>query len=343
MFRQPIRLVMALTLAPSLGLAPLAQAAPAHEAPATAHSAPASGAVTGLLGVTRIRPDVVVLSGAGANIVVQIGPQGALVVDSGTASSADQVLAAIRSLTDAPIRFLFNTGADAAHVGGNLTLSTAGKAFGQSSGPFTLPGRATVVATVPVLQRMTEENYESEGLPTQTVRDRKALYLNGQGIEVYARAGAHSDADAVVLFRGSDVLVTGEIFDITHFPAIDVEHGGTIQGEIDALNALIDLAIPNVPLTWLEGGTMVVPARGRPCQQAELVEYRDMVTIIRDRVRALKTEGRTLAQVIEAKPAAGYAPRYGASSGPGSTAGFLEAIYRSLGDEKHESGSPKTP
>lgn len=279
--------------------------------------------------VIQVRADVYVLLGAGANIVVQIGPQGVLIVDSGTASAANEVLATIRRLSQAPIRYIFNTSADADHVGGNLVLARAGKAFGQPSALFQPHGIAAVAAHNAVALRMQDDDYDGDAWPTQTFTDRLALYLNGQGIEMLAQDKAHSEADAVVLFRGSEVLVTGGIFDITGFPVIDIEHGGTIQGEVDALNALIDLSIPNAPLAWLEGGTIVIPAHGRPCQQAELVEYRDMVTIVRDRIRDLKSAGKALRQIIESDPTAGYTQRYG-SAGNAATTAFIEAIYQSL-------------
>ncbi len=323
----------ALAVLLSCGLwAAAAQAAPEAHAPREtdkpAVSAPAEPAPG--ITATRIRDDVYVLAGAGPNVVVQIGPQGAVVVDSGDAAHADQVLAAIRSLTNDPIRYLFDTGADPDHAGGNLVLAQAGRAFGQSlGGPFGSPGIAVIVASEGAAMRLSQGD-DSDGWPTHSVSVRSAFYLNNQGVEVIAKPAAHSDADAVVLFRRSDVLVTGEIFDITRFPIIDVDHGGAIQGEIDALNALIELAIPNVPLTWLPGGTLVVPAHGRICQQAELVDYRDMVVIVRDRIKSLKDQGKTLDQVLQSDPTAGYAERYGGKAGNGPSAAFVTAIYKTL-------------
>lgn len=305
-------------------------------AQAAARPAPAAGEAKLALEAVKIRPDVFLISGAGANIVVQIGQQGVLVVDSGSAGAASQVLKIIRSLSDEPIRYVFNTSADPAHVGGNMTLAHAGVAFGQPSALFQAPETAPIAATSAAAQTIQEADYDSGAWPTQTFDDHMSLFLNGQGIEIIAFPGSQSDANAAILFRGSEVLVTGAIFDITQFPLIDVEHGGTIQGEIDALNKLIDMAIPNVPLTWLEGGTTVIPARGRACQQAELVEYRDMVTIVRDRVRDLKNQGKTLQQVIDSNPTAGFAKRYGASA-PTSVTGFVSAIYRTL-----DRSSPQT-
>ena len=145
------------------------------------------------------------------------------------------------------------------------------------------------------------------------------------------KPASHTDGDSIVFFRRSDVIVTGEIFDITRFPVIDVEHGGSIQGEIAALNRLIDLAIPSIPLPWKEGGTQIIPAHGRICEQAELVEYRDMLTIIRDRVQDMIAQKRmTLEQIQAASPAQGYTRRYGTDSGPWTTRDFVAAVYKSL-------------
>ena len=121
----------------------------------------------------------------------------------------------------------------------------------------------------------------------------------------------------MVFFRRSDVVVAGDILDTTRFPVIDVEKGGTIKGEIAALNRLVELAIPSVPIVSREAGTLVIPGHGRVCDQLDVVEYRDMVTIIRDRVRDLIKAGMTLDQVKAASPARGYTRRYGSDPARG--------------------------
>jgi glyoxylase-like metal-dependent hydrolase (beta-lactamase superfamily II) len=156
------------------------------------------------------------------------------------------------------------------------------------------------------------------------------MYLNGEGIEVLHQPAAHTDADSVVFFRRSDVVSAGDVLDLERFPVIDAARGGSVQGEIDALNRLIDLAIPSVPLVSQEGGTYVVPGHGRLCDQLDVVEYRDMVTIIRDRVQDLMKKGRTLEQIKAATPTLGYNARYGATSGSWTTTMFVEAVYNSL-------------
>jgi glyoxylase-like metal-dependent hydrolase (beta-lactamase superfamily II) len=156
------------------------------------------------------------------------------------------------------------------------------------------------------------------------------LYLNGEGIEVLLQPGAHTDGDAIVFFRRSDVLVAGDVLDTNRFPIIDVARGGTINGEIAALNRLVDIAIPSVPIVSRDAGTLVVSGHGRICDQYDVAEYRDMVTIVRDRVRDLKKSGMTLAQVKAASPARGYTRRYGGDSADK----FVEAVYQSLPQEK---------
>ena len=158
--------------------------------------------------------------------------------------------------------------------------------------------------------------------------------MNGEGIQVLHQPAAHSDGDSIVFFRRSDVVVTGEIFDTTRFPVIDIDHGGSVKGELAALNGLIDLVLPQTPLAFRDGGTLVVPGRGRISDQADLVDNRDMVTIVRDVVQSLMSRGMTRAQVVAASPAKGYERRFGATSGPWTTTMFVEAVYRSLEQEK---------
>jgi glyoxylase-like metal-dependent hydrolase (beta-lactamase superfamily II) len=154
--------------------------------------------------------------------------------------------------------------------------------------------------------------------------------MNDEGIEVLYQPKAHSDTDSFVLFRGSDVVVTGDVFDMNRFPIVDLAHGGSIQGEIDALNKLIDLTIAPTPFIYKDVGTYVVPGHGRLAEQMEVVEYRDMVVVVRDRVQALMGQKKTLADIKAARPALPYETRYGAKSGPWTTDMFIDAIYNSL-------------
>jgi len=161
------------------------------------------------------------------------------------------------------------------------------------------------------------------------------MYLNGEGIEVLHQPAAHSDGDAIVFFRRSDVVAAGDIVDTRRFPVIELDKGGSVQGEIDALNRLVELAIPSVPLVSSpEPGTYVIPGHGYPLDQQDVVEYRDMVTIVRDRIKALVATGATLERVKASDPTAGYKGRYGSDTGAWTTGMFVEAVYRSLTQER---------
>jgi len=293
------------------------------------------------LEVLQVRPNFYMIAGAGGNVGVQVGDDGVVVVDSGSAANADAVLAAIKKITTAPIRYVIDTNADADHVGGNEKLSQAGETLftGRTIGlPSEFAGTAaSVLSTENVLTRMSaaQPAYTAAALPTETFfYPRKYMFLNGEGIEVLHQPAAHTDGDAIVFFRRSDVIVAGDVLDTTRFPVIDVARGGTIDGEIAALNRLVDIAIPSVPIVSREVGTSIVPGHGRICDQLDVVEYRDMVTIIRDRVRDLIKAGRTLEQVKATDPARGYKARYGSTSGPWTTDQFVEAVYRSLAAAK---------
>jgi glyoxylase-like metal-dependent hydrolase (beta-lactamase superfamily II) len=266
-------------------------------------------------------------------------------VDAGSAARAEAVVTAIKKISARPIRYIIDTNADPDHVGGNETLSKAGQTLFTAPGSIGvtgdfLGGVASILSAQQVLERMSApagrtSPFPVGALPTETFDDaRKYMYLNGEGIEVLHQPAAHTDGDVLVLFRRSDVVVAGDVLDTTRFPVIDVARGGTVNGEIAALNRLVQLAIPSVPIVSREAGTLVIPGHGRVCDQLDVVEYRDMVTIVRDRVRDLIKAGMTLDQVKAAAPARGYTRRYGSESGPWTTNAFVEAVYRSLAQEK---------
>jgi cyclase len=294
------------------------------------------------LEVLQLRPNFYMIAGAGGNIGFQVGVDGVVVVDSGSATNADAVVAAIKKVTAQPIRYVINTSADADHVGGNATVAKAGQTLFTGNGGAGLAtnflgGGASILSAEQVLTRMSGPSGKSspfpiDAWPTETFdQRRKYMYLNGEGIEVFRQPAAHTDGDAIVFFRRSDVVVAGDVMDTTRFPVIDVAKGGSIQGEIAALQKLVDTAIPSVPIVSREEGTLVIPGHGRLCDQLDVVDYRDMVTIIRDRVRDLVKQGLTLEQVKAASPARGYVHRYGSDTGAWTTNDFVEAIYRTIG------------
>jgi len=295
----------------------------------------------GDLEVIQLLPNFYVIAGAGGNIGVQIGRDGVVLVNAGAADMSDKVIAAIKKLTPEPIRYIIDTSADPENVGGNAAVAKAGQSFTPAGNAATFTsGAANILSTDNVLNRMSaptgkQSAYPVAAWPTDTFFTKeRPVYLNQEGIEVIAQPAAHTDGDAMVFFRRSDVLFTGGILDTTRFPVIDTERGGSIQGEVAALNRIVEIAIPSIPLVWEDGGTTVIPGRGRICDQADVVEYRDMITIIRDVVQDMINRGMTLDQVKKADPANGFRKQYGADSGPWTTDMFVEAIYKGLAAKK---------
>ena len=301
------------------------------------------------LDVVRVRPNFYMIAGAGGNIAVQTGPEGVVLVDAGTGESSDRVLAAIHRLTDQPIRYILNTSADADHVGGNGRVSKGGRNIlamgtaplgGEFGKEMTNGYAATTLAAEKVLLRMSAPTGKASPFPNDTwptesfTEKRRYIYLNHEGIEMLRQPAAHSDGDSIVFFRASDVVAAGDIINADRFPVIDLENGGSIQGEIEALNRVIELAVRPIPFISEGGGTYILPGHGRVYDQADAVEYRDMIVIIRDVIQDMIQRGLTLDQIKEASPAKPYEPRYGAKSGPWTTNDFVAAVYQSLTGKK---------
>ncbi len=166
--------------------------------------------------------------------------------------------------------------------------------------------------------------------PTDTyLTDEKDVFFNGEGIQVIHLPNAHTDGDSIVFFRRSDVISTGDLFTTTNYPIIDVERGGTINGFIAALQKIVDMIIP---VYGQEGGTMIVPGHGRLCDLGDVIEYREMTIIVRDRIQDMVRKGMTLEQVKAAKPTIDYDTLYG-GSGFWTTDKFVEAVYTTLKNE----------
>jgi glyoxylase-like metal-dependent hydrolase (beta-lactamase superfamily II) len=301
------------------------------------------------LTLVQLRPNFYVIAGAGGNIVMQTGPEGVILVDSGSSDMSEKVLATIRRVTPLPIRYIINTSMDADHVGGNGALTKAGLTIlagaiaaggGLSDDLVTNSNRASVLAHENVLTRMTESEGKPGAIPfaswpTKTFAYHQySMYLNGEGIQVIHQPAAHTDGDTIVFFRRGDVIATGDIIDTTRFPFIDVKRGGTVQGEIDALNRLMDLSIHNLPLQWTPDRTFLVPGHGHVYDKLDLLEYRDAITVVRDRVQDLIDEGKTVQQVKAANPTLGYRSQYGTDSGPWTTDMFVEVVYNELAAKK---------
>jgi cyclase len=284
--------------------------------------------------VVPVQGSVYLLAGAGGNIAVQVGDDGVLVVDAGNGTRTDRVLGAIRQLSARPIRFLVNTHAHPDHVGGNEAIAKAGARLG---GGLVVAGPAgtgaSVVAHEAVLSAVSAPTGQQSLLPVAAWPTdaydgtTKELFLNGEAIQLLHQPAAHTDGDTVVFFRRSDVVVTGDIFSTTSYPVIDAARGGTFSGVLAALNRVLDITIPK---DWQEGGTMVIAGDGRLADEADVVEYRDMLTIVRDRVRDAIGKGMTLAQVQALRPTFEYDGRYGATTGPWTTELFVEAVFRDV-------------
>jgi glyoxylase-like metal-dependent hydrolase (beta-lactamase superfamily II) len=273
----------------------------------------------------HVQGRVNLLVGAGSNIAVTTSDDGVLFVDTGLEQHADKVLAFVkRELADKPVRWIVNTSADLDHSGGNEVLAKAGS---------TTEGNPTPVAAHEnVLTRMSLPSAgpvrPTGAWPTTTyTRAQKDFFFNGDPVVMYHVKNAHTDGDSVVFFRRSDVVMTGDLYSTVQYPRFDPATGGGVQGSIDGLNLILDLAVPR---HMQEGGTMVVPGHGRVGDEADVLEYRDMVVIVRDRIAALVAEGKTLQQVIAAKPALDYDLRYGNADREWNTAKFVEAVYRDL-------------
>jgi glyoxylase-like metal-dependent hydrolase (beta-lactamase superfamily II) len=268
----------------------------------------------------HVQGNVYLLVGAGANVAVQIGPDGVLVVDTGSAATRDGVLAAIRKLSNGPIRWIVNTSADLDHTGGNETISQAGQTVNGNP--------AAIVSHENVLARMTEADRPITEMPLNTFFEAgRDFFFNGEAVFLYHVPNAHTDGDIFVYFRGSDVIVSGDLFTTTEYPVVRLDQGGGVDGFVNGLNAMLDVAVPKY---LQEGGTYVIPGHGRVCDEADVLEYRDMVVIVRDRIASLVAQGMTLQQVLATKPALDYDTRYGNANREWNTARFVEAVYRDV-------------
>lgn len=272
-----------------------------------------------------VQGNVHMLVGAGGNITLQVGSDGVLLVDTQYEQLAPKIVAAVRKLSELPIFWLIDTSIDADHIGGNEALPRLSNAATKQA--------VRTIAHENVLNRMSAAPRGAEPIVPDKLWPNDEYYLpqkdfsfNGEAVVVYHMPAAHTDGDSIVLFRSSNVLTVGDIFTPGRYPVIDLQNGGTVQGYIAALNRILQLT---VPLKYQEGGTYVVPGHGRICDEADVVEYRDMVTIVRDRIQDLIKKGMTLEQVKAARLTRDYDTEYS-----GSNEAFVEAIYKSLSGKK---------
>ncbi len=288
-----------------------------------------SNAEGGPFQVVHVRPKIYMLASRSGNVTLQMSDSprdsGLLLVDTGAAPMSARILGEIRKISPKPVLYIINTSADAHHTGSNEAISSRGPALG-----ITRQGDAepvAIYATDNVLARMsaTGSKVPISAWPTLTFEDEKDFPANGEAVQIIAEKNAHTDGDSIVFFRSSDVISTGDIFLTTGYPVIDLTRGGSAQGELKALNQILDLAVPQI---MQQGGTMIIPGKGRLCDEADVVEVRDMMTILRDRVADMVKKGKSLDEVKAARLSRDYDPRYSTPEYTGDM--LIEAVYKSL-------------
>lgn len=279
--------------------------------------------------VLPVRDGLYLLAGPSGNSTVHVSEDGVLLIDTGAGAETEKLAAAIKRLTDQSLTYIINTSSAPGKIGGNAALSQAGRdPGGNAPGNFGFRiGVAPIIAHESVLRRISAPTGSQPAMPfaawpTSTYfTEKKTMFFGEEPIEIHAQPGGHTDGDSIVFFRRADVISAGDLFMIDRYPAIDLTRGGSIQGTIDGLNRIIDIAIPRFNQ---QGGTLIIPGHGRLCNESDVVEYRDMVTIVRDRIRAMVARGLTLEQVKAANPTLDYDGVYG------SPDAFIEAVYRGV-------------
>ncbi|MYA35686.1 MAG: MBL fold metallo-hydrolase [Gammaproteobacteria bacterium] len=258
--------------------------------------------------------------GGGGNIGAFIGPDGVLLVDSLFAPMTENLVEVVGEVTDSEIRFLINTHIHGDHVGGNANLAEMGVVifahdntrvkFLEESSHFPRGG-GSFAPRQPVAAR-----------PVVTYNDAISFHLNGEEVHAFLAPPAHTDGDTFVYFPESDVLHLGDVFRTTSYPIVDKFNGGTLRGTIAALDLAIDMAGPD---------TRVIPGHGlEVVGRAEMVEFRDMILDIRDRVYAMIRQGLHLDEIMAAQPAAAYDAKWGQEAS-WTAIDFVPLVYYELG------------
>lgn len=279
--------------------------------------------------VLPVQGNVYMLVGPHTSAVVQVGKQGVFLVDSMEAGMAPKILAAIRTLSDKPIHYIADTTFKADHTGSSIELRKDGTSVYGGGGANFLGTGAIIIGHANVVTRMSadkENSYPADAWPEEVfMNEEDAINFNNEAIEIIHIPAATTDTDSIVFFRGSDVIAAGDILRTDSYPVIDLDNGGSVQGVLDGLNRLVMMA---VTLHLEEGGTYVVPGHGRLCDQADVTQVRDMVTIVRDRIQKLIGKGMTLAQIKEARVTLDYDPQFGDGNA------FIETVYRDLAKKR---------
>lgn len=313
-------------LAASLALSAQVLAAPLLTAPALAETG---------FEVLPAQGNVHMVAGPGGNTAVQTGHEAVVVVDTQTRDAGEDLLAVIAQLSPEPIRHIINTSARVEHTGGNEALSAAGTYVRliDTFDPRGLDHNASIMSHVNVLASMSapigEEASRPEGAwPTDTYfTEEWALYVNKEGIRLLHVPAAVTDGDTIVFFRRSDVISTGDIFNTDRYPFFDASQGGSIKGVIEGLNLILDLAIAGENQT---GGTVIIPGHGRLSDETDVANYRDMTTIIYERIAAMVAAGKSLDEILAAGPTRDYDGLYDKTEHGWSGATLVEEIYLDL-------------
>jgi glyoxylase-like metal-dependent hydrolase (beta-lactamase superfamily II) len=278
---------------------------------------------------------VYMVVGPGGNSAVQVGEEAVIVVDTQTADVSDALLDVIGTLSRKPIRHIINTSASPDHTGGNAALSEAGTYVRliDTFDPRGLDDNAAIMAHINVLATMSapvgdDFSVPEEAWPTDTYYTNEwAVYVNNEAIRMLHVPAASTDGDTIVFFRRSDVVSTGDIFNTDRYPFFDAAQGGSIDGVLEGLNVVLDLAIPGENQ---EGGTVIIPGHGRMADETDVINYRDMATIIRDRIQALIDAGKSLKEVLAAKPSRDYDGLYAWNEDSWTGDQLVEAIFLDL-------------
>ena len=293
-----------------------------------AQQAPAAGTAPAV-STLAVQGSVSMITAGGVNIAVQVGKNGVTLVDTPPEALVPQVMAEVRKLTDRPVlRYIVNTSVDgtvgnAALVGPAAARGTGGAPFG-----FVGLGRPTIIAFDEVLNRLSAITPAppAAALPTTTYfMPTMDLYSNDEAIMLYHQPAAHTDGDSVVMFRKSDVIVTGNIYTPGRYPVIDTARGGSVEGLVKALGTVLALAVPEA---FESGGTRIIPGSGRIAEETDVAEFRDMLVIIKDRIKDAIGKKQTLEQVKASRPSQDFDAEYSASQADADR--LVESIFKSL-------------
>jgi len=259
--------------------------------------------------VIQVAQNVYMLEGEGGNIGVSVGDDGVLLIDDQFAPLTQKIVDAVKTITDKPIRFLLNTHWHGDHTGGNENLGKLG---------------VIIIAHDNVYKRLSVDQtnllgktaaLSKVGLPIVTFNDRIVYHLNGDEITAYHVPPAHTDTDSFVRFRNANVVHTGDVFASGRYPFIDSTNGGSVKGIIAAIDKL---------LPTLDDFTKVIPGHGPLSTRKEVIAYRKMISTVASRVEKMVKQGKTLEQVIAAKPLKEFDAEWGKFR---KTDAFIPFVY----------------